>query len=138
MISIPAYLYSPHFLSQAVHSFMGPMTSGNSVSTSNMLRQMGYPPMSQVIPIIQYSTIGMIIAGMGLMLFGSIAKKIARPSKVKPIATQSEEMQEISTDPHLSNEKPKATPPSLRILQERLVKGEITPTEFQNLKRFLE
>ncbi|MGI0073811.1 MAG: hypothetical protein ACREA3_08365 [Nitrosotalea sp.] len=57
MISIPAYYYSPPYLSAATHSFIGSMSGGN-MNTASMLRQMGYPSMHQVISILQYSLIG--------------------------------------------------------------------------------
>ena len=137
IISIPMYLYSPHFLSQVAHSFISSM-SGGSTNTSGMLREMGYPSMSTVISMVQYTAIGLTFAGSGLIMFGTVAKPVPKKVKVKPVIEKEEKIEEIPVESHPMDKKLETNLRSLRILQERLAKGEITSNEFQNLKRFLE
>ncbi len=87
IVSIPAYYYSPHFLSDATHSFIGSM-SGGSMNTASMLRQMGYPSMHQVISILQYSLIGLEVVGVGLVMFGFVAKKVPKSIPVKLVTDE--------------------------------------------------
>ena len=137
IVSIPTYLYSPHFLSLAVHSFFRSMSNGGTINTS-ILHQMGYPSMSAVIPIIQYSVIGMAAAGIGFVLFGFVAKKIPKKVVVKLVTEVSDKEKEVHIDSKPTDEKIQTNLRSIRILQERLAKGEISSSEFLNLKRFLE
>jgi uncharacterized membrane protein len=108
------------------------------MNTSSILHQMGYPSMSAVIPIIQYSVIGMAVAGIGFVLFGFVAKKIPKKVAVKLVTEVSDKEKEVHTDSKPADEKIQTNLRSIRILQERLAKGEISLNEFQNLKRFLE
>ena len=87
MFSIPAYYLSPHFLYDAEHSFIGSMSGGN-INTVSMLRQMGYPSMHQVIPILQYSLIGVGVVGIGMASFGFVAKKIPKSVSVKLVTDE--------------------------------------------------
>lgn len=87
MFSIPAYYYLPHILSDMIHSFVGSM-SGGSINGASMLRQMGYPSMHQVLSILQYSLIGLEIAGVGLMMFGLVAKKAPKSISVKLVTDE--------------------------------------------------
>ncbi len=82
IFSIPAYFYSPSYLSSVTHSFIGSMSGGN-MNTASMLRQMGYPSMHQVISMLQYSLIGMAVAGIGIAMFGLVSKKIPKSIEVK-------------------------------------------------------
>jgi len=95
ILSIPAYYNSPHFLSDAEHKFIGSMSGGN-MNTASMLRQMGYPSMHQVIPILQYSLIGVGVAGIGLAMFGIVAKKRPKSVPVKLVADKSLEESPIT------------------------------------------
>ncbi len=87
IISIPAYYQLPHYISDAAHSFVSSMSNGN-VNSVSMLRQMGYPSMHQVLTIFQYSMVGMEIAGIGLLLFGLVAKKSPKELSVKLITEE--------------------------------------------------
>lgn len=88
IISIPMHSYLPSILSGMIHSFVTSMSVGNTNSVS-MLRQMGYPSMHQVITVIQYLIMGMGVSGVGLMIFGLVAKKIPKAISVKLIADES-------------------------------------------------
>ena len=140
LISVPGYLDTPALMSQMIHSFMSSMT-GSSIPGTNggsMLKQMGYPSRTVVIPLIQYSFVGLGVAGIGFVVFGVIAKKVKKQFEVKLVAEEQKTVKEIHTEPQPKDERLQTNLRSLRILQERLAKGEITSSEFQKLKRFLE
>ena len=88
IFSIPAYYYSPHYLTDVTHSFIGSMSGGNT-NTASMLRQMGYPSMHQVIAMLQYSLIGLEVAGVGMVMYGFVAKKVPKSIPVKLVADNS-------------------------------------------------
>lgn len=85
--SIPLHSYLPPALSGVVHSFVSSMSVGNTNSVS-MLRQMGYPSLHQVLFIAQYLIIGMGVAGVGLMMFGLMAKKPQKAISVKLVTDE--------------------------------------------------
>jgi hypothetical protein len=87
IISIPAYYYLPHVLSDVTHSFIGSMSGGN-INAASMLRQMGYPSMHQVLAMLQYSLIGLEVAGVGLVMFGLVAKKSPKTISVKLVTDE--------------------------------------------------
>jgi len=139
VISIPGYLDSPSIISQMIHSFTSTMTGSiPGTNGGSMLKQMGYPSRTVVIPMIQYMFAGLGVAGVGIAIFGIVAKKIPKQVKVKLVTEEPEKVKEIHMDSPSIDENAKTNLRSLRILQERLAKGEITSSEFQNLKRFLE
>jgi hypothetical protein len=148
LISVPGYLDTPTLMSQMVHYMMGSMMGSTSGSIpgaggGSILRQMGYPSRSTVVPLIQYSFVGLALAGLGFMGFGAIAKKITSQVTVNLVPGDAREpekvgVKEVHTSPQITDERIHADNRSLRILQERLAKGEITANEFQNLKRLLE
>lgn len=138
LISIPGYLDTPNLVTQMIHSFMSPVTSSiPGVNGGSMLHAMGYPSRTVVIPLIQYSFIGLAVAGIGIAAFGTIAKKIPKSVEIK-LVPEEEKIKEIQTSPQITDERMQTNLRSLRILQERLAKGEITSSEFQNLKKLLE
>jgi len=87
MVSIPSYYYAPAYLTASVHSFIGSMSGGN-MNTASMLRQMGYPSLHQVMPIFQYSLVGLAVAGLGMMAFGMMAKKTSKFRSVKVVTNE--------------------------------------------------
>ena len=93
---------------------------------------MGYPSRSVVIPIMQDSFLGLAIVGIGMAGFGAIAKNRKRQFMTSPI---SEEQDKKMQENPKTDEMPQT---SLRILQERLAKGEITSSEFQRMKKLLD
>ena len=134
IVSVPTYLYSPNFLSQAVHAYFRSMSGGSTMNTSAILHQMGYPSMSAVIPVIQYSVIGMAVVGIGFVFFGFVAKKIPKQFAVK-LVTESDK---VNAKTQSYDERTQTNHSSLGILQDRLAKGEITSSEFLSLKKLLE
>ncbi|MBI3639458.1 MAG: SHOCT domain-containing protein [Thaumarchaeota archaeon] len=151
LISVPGYLDTPTLMSQMVHYMMGTMTGSiPGAGSGSILKQMGYPSRSTVVPLIQYSFVGLALTGLGFMVFGAIARKITsqvtvnlmtgdakEPEKVEEVK-EMKKIKEIHTSPQFTDERIQIDNRSLRILQERLAKGEITANEFQNLKRLLE
>lgn len=87
IISVPMHSYLPPVLTSMTHSFISSMSVGNMNSVS-MLRQMGYPSMHQVIFILQYLIIGLGVAGVGLMIFGVVAKKAHKTISVKLVTDE--------------------------------------------------
>lgn len=87
MISIPSYYYAPHYLTVSVHSFIGSMSGGN-MNSASMLRQMGYPSLHEVMPIFQYSLVGLAVAGLGMTAFGMVAKKTPKFRSVKVVTSE--------------------------------------------------
>ena len=138
MISIPGYLDTPIFISQMIHSFTSSMTGSVPGTSGSILRQMGYPSRAVVIPMIQYSFVGLAIAGIGLTVFGAVAKKISKQVTVNLVAEEAKKVEKVHTSPQITDERTQTNLRSLRILQDRLARGEITSSEFQNLKRLLE
>jgi putative oligomerization/nucleic acid binding protein len=152
LISVPGYLDTPTLMSQMVHYMMGSMTGGHipGAEGGSILRQMGYPSRSTVVPLIQYSFVGLALTGLGFMFFGAIAKKISSQVTVNLVSKDAkkpeesekvekvEKVKEIHSSTQFADERSQTNNRSLRILQERLAKGEITANEFQNLKRLLE
>ncbi|CUR51712.1 exported protein of unknown function [Nitrosotalea devaniterrae] len=88
VISVPLHSYLPSTLSSMTHSFVSTMSLGNMNSVS-MLRQMGYPSMHQILYVLQYVIIGMAVAGIGLMIFGVLAKKVPKAISVKLVTDES-------------------------------------------------
>ena len=137
-ISIPGYLDTPNLMSQMIHSFTGSFTGSiPGTSGGSILHQMGYPSRTVVIPLIQYSFVGLAVVGIGFTAFGAVAKKIPRQVTVK-LVTEEEKAKEIHASPQITDERTQTNLRSLRILQDRLARGEITSSEFQNLKKLLE
>ena len=87
MVSIPSYYYAPSYLTASVHSFVGSMTGGN-MNSASMLHQMGYPSLHQVMPIFQYSLVGLAVAGLGMIAFGMVAKKTPKFRHVKLVTSE--------------------------------------------------
>src|SRR5689334_7085973 len=133
LISIPGYLNTPNIMSQIIHSFTGSHTGSiPGTNGGSMLHQMGYPSRTVIIPLIQYSFLGLAVVGICLVGFGEVAKKIPKKVSVKLVTEEIEEtekVKEVQTKPQVTDEKTQANLRTLRILQERLAKGEITPNE---------
>jgi uncharacterized membrane protein len=140
LISVPGYLDTPALMSQMIHSFMSSMTGSSIPGTGggSILKQMGYPSRTVVIPLIQYSFVGLGAVGIGFIAFGAIAKKVKKQFEMKLVAEEQETIKEIHTEPSPKDERLQTNLRSLRILQERLAKGEITSNEFHKLKKLLE
>jgi uncharacterized membrane protein len=138
LISVPGYLDTPTLMSQMIHSFTSSFTGSiPGTSSGSMLHQMGYPSRTVIIPLIQYSFVGLAAVGVGFVIFGAVAKKIPKQVTVKLVAEEAEKVK-VPTSLQFTDERTQTNLRSIRILQERLAKGEITPSEFQNLRKFLE
>ena len=107
MISIPSYYYAPSYLTASIHSFIGSMSGGSSAGGTSMLRQMGYPSLHQIMPIFQYSLLGLAVVGLGMTIFGMMAKKIRKSVSVKLVTNEPIEEELYMHAPQLSGSKSK-------------------------------
>lgn len=137
--SMIGYVYTPVAISQVAHSMLGMAgsSSSSSFSTSSMLHSMGYPSRTAIIPAMQYSFIGLEVAGMGLTFYGFIAKKPVKKAPVKKIAKEPG-AEESPANSQPTNENSQTNYSAIRRLQERLANGEITASEFERIKKLLE
>jgi len=125
IFTVPGYTMSPDLITKE----MNVLTGGNADThlTSAMLSQMGIPPLDEMIKVTQYSVIGLGIVGIGCIFMGAFSKK----SKSQFVTSKME-----STYHEENYEERKEN--ALNMLQQRLAKGEITSSQYQNLKRILE
>lgn len=137
-VSILGYFDTPSIISQIIHAVIrtgtGTVSGSSPVTTSSMLRSMGYPTRSTVVPLIQNSFLGLAIVGIGITGFGIMSKNLKKQFHAEPPAENDDKK---TAGNEFSNTK-KGEQSSLRILQERLAKGEITSSEFLRLRRLLE
>lgn len=122
------YYMSPGYISDTVDKLTGGNTSHSM--TSNFLSQMGIPSVETMMDIARYSSVGLGVAGLGLMIFGIVTRNSKPQIFVESLETNPLD----PSDKADTSAKPKA----LWVLQERLAKGEITSRQFKNLKRLLE
>ena len=125
IFTVPGYTISPDLITKE----MNVLTGGNADThlTSAMLAQMGIPPIDEMIKVTQYSIIGLGIVGIGCIFMGAFSKK----SKSQFATSRTE-----STYHEEKDEEKKEN--ALNTLQQRLAKGKITSSQYQNLKRILE
>ena len=126
MFGIPGYLYAPNLMSKFMYSYTG--TSGSSAMATNVLQQIGIPPIQVIDQWMHYSFVGLAIAGVLLVVLGIFTKK-----SVKQFSGTNAEP-EKSTENSQEDQSKKI----LQILKERLARGEITPDDFVDLKKLLE
>ncbi len=124
-----SYNMIPSFVIKA----MNELTFGNSdFSVANQVfSQIGLPPIPStqlIITFIQYLYAGLIVAGFGLIVFGVMSKKVSKLDKLNV------HLESIKKSP----EEKDADVKTLFLLQERLAKGEITSSQYYNLKKLLE
>jgi hypothetical protein len=62
--------------------------SGGNMNSASMLHQMGYPSLHQVIPVVQYMIVGLAVAGIGIAMFGMVAKKVQKSVSVKLVTDE--------------------------------------------------
>ena len=138
--SMIGYVYTPVAISQVAHSMLGMAgsSSSSSFSTSAMLHSMGYPSRSTVIPAMQYSFIGLEVAGMGLTFYGFIAKKPVKKVVAKKNTNKKDGVEGSPTNSQSTIENSLTNYNAIRRLQERLANGEITASEFERVKKLLE
>lgn len=141
--SIIGYMESPNLVSKIMGSFMPSSMAGSGNSPilgMNMLMQMGFPSIETINDTLQYSFLGLAFAGVCLVVFGTIAKKKI-PKKILVKTNTKTDMiieRPVETIEKLQDKEIKENLKTIRILQERLAKDEITLEEFLDLKRFLE
>ena len=140
VLSMIGYAYTPIAISQVAHSMLGMAGSPSSspMSTSAMLHSMGYPSRSTIIPAMQYSFIGLEVAGMGLTMYGFIAKKPVKKVTTKKNTNNEPEAEESPVNSHPTYENSLTNYSAIRRLQERLANGEIMASEFERIKKLLE
>jgi hypothetical protein len=141
LLSMIGYAYTPTAVSQVAHSMLGMAGSSSSspMSTSSMLHSMGYPSRSTIVPVMQYSFIGLEVAGMGLAMYGFIAKKPVKKGIAKKNTNKEElEVEESPNNLRPTNENSLTNYSAIRRLQERLANGEIMASEFERIKKLLE
>jgi uncharacterized membrane protein len=126
LVAIPSYSIVPTLFT----GFMSKFSGGDSPTpmASQIFSQLGIPPIDAIVKYIQYSLIGLIVAGIFLMAFGIMAKKIQKQPSVALSVDSSQKIQEQEN----TNFK------ALHLLQERLAKGEITSSQYLSLKKVLE
>ena len=127
IIGIAGYFDSANLMSKYMDSFAD--KSDSSGMAARVFQQMGFPPIEEVDKGIHYSFAGLAAAGVLPILFGIFAKK-----KIQ------KQFSDIDKDlSHITEETQEDTSlKSIKILKERLAKGEITPYDFVHLKKFLE
>lgn len=124
IFTVPGYTISPNLITKEMNILTG--GNGDTHLTSAMLSQMGIPPIDEMIKITQYSFVGLGVVGIGCIFKGAFSK-MSKPQFVTPKTE--------SAHHEMDNEIKKNT---FHMLQERLAKGEITSSQYQNLKRILE
>ena len=126
LLAIPSYNIVPALLTELMNKFTG---GGAATPMANQIfAQLGIPPIDTIIKYLQYSLIGLIVAGLFIVVFGMLAKKIQKQPAVTLSIDSGQKMQEQEN----SNFR------ALYLLQERLAKGEITSSQYLNLKKVLE
>jgi len=130
LLAIPAYSVVPHFITRV----MNKLTFGNEQSpmASQIFSQLGMPPippLQEIIAFVQYCCIGLVVAGAGILIFGLASKKTSKPFSVKVSLEPEPDMRLPDEDPNIK---------AIHLLQERLAKGEITSSQYKNIRKMLE
>jgi len=128
LFAIPSYIAVPHLITLEMSKL--PWINSQSDLNNQIFAQLGFPPMppiNSIIIFIQYSIIGIIVAGLGIIAFGVISKKAVKQSALNLPIESTQRLQDEEVNPK-----------ALHLLQERLAKGEITSSQFQNLKKMIE
>lgn len=143
-LSVIGYVMGPSMINQ----MMGMFTPGGASSTNSAgidpYKMMGIPRPEELAKMAQYSFLGLMLAGIGVLVAGIMVKK--KPKKVTPAQQLGDE---VSLQPQMqpqvqpqvkndvANSDPKHNQRTLAILEERLARGEITTKEYVNLKKLL-
>ncbi len=126
LLGVYAYSMIPPFIAKA----MNKLTLGNEQSpmASQIFSQLGMPPIPstpEIAAFVQYCCIGLVIAGIGIVIFGIVSKKTLTTVKIS-----------LESAPRSQDENTNFK--AINLLQERLAKGEITSSQYQNLRKLLE
>ena len=123
VLSIPSYNVVPSFIS----SEMNKLTGGSSSPMSyEILSKLGIPPVDTMVTLIQYSFVGLFVAGLGIIAFGIVSKNMPKRTFSK-LTIESKAM-------HSEESKDDV----LHVLKERLANGEITSSQYQDIRKVLE
>ncbi len=140
IISLFGYMDGPAMISQLMNSFTGGIVTQSS-SGIDPYRMMGIPTPEAMGKMIQYSSLGLMLAGLGAIVLGILGKK-GKPKQGATVQqenkTKFEPPMEIERQEVVVDEETQTNNRSIEILQERLAKGEITSNEYLNLKRILD
>jgi len=143
VISLIGYMAGPAAISQMMDSFTGGVVAHNTGPSIDPYRMMGIPTPEEMGKMTQYSSLALMLGGLGAIVFGILGKK-GKP-KAKQVATIQQEnnttfesSMEIKGQEVIVDEETQTNNRSIEILQERLAKGEITSNEYLNLKRLLD
>jgi len=142
-LSVFGYVMGPSMLSQMMNMFTPGGTGSINSAGIDPYKMMGIPRPEELAKMAQYSFLGLMFAGIGVLVFGAMAKK-KKPKKV-PANLENEMASESQMRPQvqpqvkndLANSDPKHSQRTLAILEERLAMGEITTKEYVNLKRLI-
>ncbi len=126
LLGMYAYRVIPPLITKA----MNKLTLGNEQSSmaNQIFSQLGMPPIPstpEIAAFVQYCCIGLAIAGVGIIIFGIVSKKTRTTVK-------------ISLESAQRSQDDDTTLKAINLLQERLAKGEITSSQYQNLRKMLE
>ena len=138
MFAIIGYIESSGIINKTLGSFIA---KDSPVGAETLLRQLGFPSIETITQASEYSFLAMSIVGVVVTLLGGIAKKKATKTVSTKMVKEDSNMTPQIHDEVVEKPKEKIFRENLRtleILQQRLAKGEITPAEFVNLKRYLE
>jgi hypothetical protein len=128
LLAIPAYSMIPPFITKIMNKL--PFGNEQSPMASQIFSQLGMPPIPStpdIIAFVQYCCIGLVVAGVGIIIFGILSKKTPKSSPIKVSLEPAQRLQDEDTNLKAIN-----------LLQERLAKGEITSSQYQNLRKLLE
>ncbi|MHB8601468.1 MAG: SHOCT domain-containing protein [Nitrosotalea sp.] len=126
IFAVLGYTISPGLITKEINNLTG--ENMDTHMTSSILSQIGIPTIDEMVKVTQYSFVGLGISGIGGIIVGIISKK----SKPQFVIPKTESAHQVEHD------EIKGKSSALNTLQESLAKGEITSSQYQNLKRLLE
>ncbi len=149
LLAIPSYNILPSFITSEMNKLSG---GKESPMADQILSELHIPPVDTIAKYIKYSCIGFGLAGLGIIAYGAISKRISGMPAVKLSIDASQRVQDGVADKlhkdgiiNLSIDAPQRVQDdhntnimAIRLLQERLAKGEITSNQYQILKKMLE
>jgi hypothetical protein len=123
-------MYAYRMIPPLITKAMNKLTLGNEQSSmaNQIFSQLGMPPIPstpEITAFVQYCCIGLAIAGVGIIIFGMASKKTLTTVKISLESDQRSQDDDINLK-------------AINLLQERLAKGEITSSQYQNLRKMLE
>ena len=123
------------FENQMLNSMSGVLSSPSPDDQKFSVVKNGYPSAETLTKVAQYGFIAFSLISIGIIVFGVIAKK-KMPSQF--VANTSIEVKNKEFASTKSEEVDRANINGIRILKDRLAKGDITESEFKNLRKFFE